>query len=179
MPPSNLPEDKLWQLVAFVRALSAPAFESRVPGDVEAGGLLFFGKAGCSECHAILGRGGRLGPDLSNVGMSRQAAYLEEALLNPGARFPEGYRAGAVALRDGSRIEGIIREKTNYLVAVLDQSGEIRRIDMKEVSEVTFRKSSLMPGDYAKRLSKDEIQNVLAFLSRQSLRPERPMERGR
>ena len=63
MPPSNLPEDKLWQVVAFVRALSAPAFESRVPGDVEAGGALFFGKAGCSECHAILGRGGRLGPD--------------------------------------------------------------------------------------------------------------------
>src|SRR5215813_7934176 len=37
MPPTNLPDDQIWSVVAFVRALSAPAYESRMPGDPEAG----------------------------------------------------------------------------------------------------------------------------------------------
>src|SRR5580700_3338988 len=41
MPPTNLPDDETWRLVAFVRDLSAPAYESQVPGDVEAGAAVF------------------------------------------------------------------------------------------------------------------------------------------
>jgi mono/diheme cytochrome c family protein len=60
MPPTNLPDDETWRLVAFVRDLSAPAFESQLPGDLEAGATIFFGKGGCSGCHMIHGRGGFL-----------------------------------------------------------------------------------------------------------------------
>src|SRR5947208_6955849 len=37
MPAANLPEDQIWQVVAFVRSLTAPAIESKVPGDPKAG----------------------------------------------------------------------------------------------------------------------------------------------
>src|SRR5208282_4203885 len=37
MPPFDLPDDQIWQLLAFIHSLSAPAAESQVPGDPEAG----------------------------------------------------------------------------------------------------------------------------------------------
>src|SRR5205085_10858130 len=69
MPPTKLSDDDTWRLVAFLRALTGPASESNVPGDAAAGERVFFdAKAGCAECHAIFGRGSRMGPDLSNIG---------------------------------------------------------------------------------------------------------------
>jgi cytochrome c oxidase cbb3-type subunit III len=59
MPATNLPDDQIWQLAAFVRALSAPAIESKQPGDAAAGEALFWGKANCGNCHRVLGRGGK------------------------------------------------------------------------------------------------------------------------
>jgi mono/diheme cytochrome c family protein len=47
MPPSSFSEAQIQQVAAFVRSLSAPAIESTVPGDPEAGRSLFVGKAGC------------------------------------------------------------------------------------------------------------------------------------
>src|SRR5215212_8687746 len=37
MPPANLPEEQTWQVVAFVRSLTSPAYENKAPGDPRAG----------------------------------------------------------------------------------------------------------------------------------------------
>src|SRR5437868_3916100 len=47
MPPTNLPDEQIRTLAAYVRSLSAPAYESKVAGDAEAGASLYFGQAGC------------------------------------------------------------------------------------------------------------------------------------
>jgi hypothetical protein len=39
------------------------------------------------------------------------------------------------------------------------------------VSQITLMKTSLMPKDYSKRFSSQEIENLVAYLSRQSVRP--------
>ena len=41
---------------------------------------------------------------------------------------------------------------------------------MKDVKELAVSERSLMPGDYAKRLSPQELQDLLAFLAHQSMR---------
>ena len=57
MPPTKLPDEQTWNLVAFVHALTGPASESNPPGNSDAGEQVFWGaKAGCSNCHSILGR---------------------------------------------------------------------------------------------------------------------------
>ena len=76
MPPSGLPADKIWQVVAYLRNLTAVAFDSMAAGDAEAGSALFFGNAGCAHCHTIRGRGGFPGPDLSNIGRVRSFRQL-------------------------------------------------------------------------------------------------------
>src|SRR5689334_4568246 len=109
MPPSNLPDDEIWRLVAFVRDLSAPARESKVAGDAEEGAAIFFGKGGCAGCHMIRGRGGYTGPDLTDIGALRTFAQLRESLLKPSARIVDGYEGVTVTTEDGATVSGVSR----------------------------------------------------------------------
>src|SRR5947209_2029942 len=71
MPPTRLSDDDTWKLIAYLRALTGPASDSKIPGDAAAGETVYWSsKGGCSNCHAIMGRGSRMGPDLSNIGGS-------------------------------------------------------------------------------------------------------------
>ncbi len=170
MPPSALPDDKLWQITAFVRGLSSPSFDSPVAGDADAGAALFFGKAGCSNCHMVRGRGGFLGPDLANVGQLRSEALLHESIVNPNRRLVDGFQSASIVTADGRKIEGVVKNSNNYSVQALDGKGELHLLDRAPLKRLTLRAESPMPADYAKTLSRGEIQNVVAYLSRQSAR---------
>jgi PQQ-dependent dehydrogenase (methanol/ethanol family) len=170
MPPSGLPNDKVWQVIAYLRNLTAVAFDSMAAGDVQAGSGLFFGKAGCATCHTIRGRGGFPGPDLTNIGRVRSFRQLRESLLDPDAQIAEGYGGVTVTTKSGETISGVARDNTNYAIQLLDSRGGLHRLLKADLREVGFRKSSLMPGDFKQRLSSMEIENLLAFLGRQSIR---------
>jgi putative heme-binding domain-containing protein len=171
MPPFNLPDAQIWQLLTYIYSLSTPAAESRVPGDAETGKAIFFGRGNCSSCHMILGRGGFLGPDLSNAGMAHSWNQLKQALLDPTSRSTTGYQGITVVPTSGPPITGIVKYNTNYSVAVQDAGGNLHLLPMHEVRKLIFRKGSLMPDDYPRRLTPAEIDDVVAFLSRQSVRP--------
>jgi len=179
MPPTNLPDDQIWQVAAFVRDLSAPAYESKLPGNPEAGAEIFFGKGRCAGCHMVRGRGGYPGPDLTDIGALRTVFQLREALLKPSARIADGYEGVTVRLADGSTINGVARNNNNYSIQILDSKGELHLIAKDKVRDTLFRKSSLMPEDYGKRLTSDELANVLAFLGSQSVRPPGEREPSR
>ncbi len=170
MPPSHLPDEKVWQIVAYLRNLTSVAFDSMTPGNVLAGRAAFFGQAGCSNCHMIRGKGGFLGPDLSNIARVRSISQLRESLLDPDAQIADGYGGVAVTTNSGQTISGVARDNTNYAIVILDAQGNLHRLLKRDLREVTFRKSSLMPHDYKQRLGSGEIQDLLAFLGRQSMR---------
>src|SRR5215472_414724 len=123
MPPAQLSEDQLWQTVAFVHSLTAPAIENVVPGDPAAGETLFWGSAGCSGCHSIRGRGGKLGPDLTNAGATRPLPQLRQDILDPDAGGSVGYRAVTVVLRDGKTLQGVARNRTDYSLQLQEAGG--------------------------------------------------------
>ncbi len=162
------PDDQIRQLVAYFRSLSAPAFEADVPGDPEAGAALFYGKAGCTGCHAIAGRGGLLGPDLSSIGLQRPLRRLREAVLEPSARLTDGFLPVTVTTTDGRRISGVAKNYTNYSLQLLDDQGRLHLLRQSEWRAVEFSRESPMPADYARRLSGAELDNLMAFLSRQA-----------
>ena len=170
MPATNLPEEQIWQLAAFVRALSAPAIESKPAGDAAAGEALFWGKANCNNCHRVLGRGGMLGPDLSNIGAQRPVDQLREALIDPDADGFRGYQGVTAVLKDGRTLTGVARSRTNYSVLILDNRGKLHAIPAGDVRDIKFSQHSPMPS-YKERLSREELNNVIAYLSRLSVRP--------
>ena len=170
MPPSGLPQEKVWQIIAYLRNLTAVAYDSLAPGNVQAGSELFFGKAGCANCHSIRGHGGYPGPDLSNIGRVRSFRSLRESLLDPDAEIADGYGAVTVTTKPGKKISGVARDNTNYAIVILDSHGDLHRLLKTDLREVVFGTQSLMPHDYRQQLSPAEIENLLSFLGRQSIR---------
>jgi putative heme-binding domain-containing protein len=112
-----------------------------------------------------------MGPDLTNIG-SRPLAVIRDSILK---RSKELYLLGnegvTVLLKNGQTIEGVARNRSNYSLQVLDLEGNLHLISMSDVKELTISERSLMPADYGQRLSKQELEDLLAFLARQSVRP--------
>lgn len=180
MPPSNLADAELWQLVAFVRSINAPAVEQKVAGNPDAGSAIFWGKGGCHNCHQIRGRGGVVGPDLSNIGGTNTPDDIRDGVLDPDADWNEIYRKVTIARRDGRTLEGILRNRDNYSLQVQDSTGKLHLIAINDVKEYTLKRKSPMPGDYKTRLERQEMEDLIAFLSSQSMRPpENESEKGK
>lgn len=171
MPPSSYDDDKIWQLASFIKNLSAPAAHQSVPGDPAAGREVYYGAGRCMNCHMIRGEGGYLGPDLTNLGVTRTLTEIREAVIDPNKRFSKGYMPVLVTLGNGETIRGVARNTSNYSIQLLDADGELRLLSKSEVSKVDFPKNSWMPANYAERLSPQQVTDLLAFLSRQSIRP--------
>ncbi len=180
MPAFAMPESQIWEVIAFIRALGTPAFLTPASGDAEAGRALFYGEGGCGSCHMIRGRGGFLGPDLTNIAALRTSTQLRDAILQPNARPLSGFEGVTVILKDGTRVEGVAKNNSNYSIQVLDAAGKLHLIDRAQASDVRFRGGSLMSDNYAHTLSPTGIENILAFLSKQVVRPDaQPANRRR
>ena len=170
MPPSRLSEQQTWKVVSFLRGLSAPAIEANAPGNVDAGRHLFWGSTGCSSCHAIRGQGGALGPDLTDIGVVRRVEQLKESIVNPNARIVDGFHIVEATKKDGQTIKGVAKLDTNYSLRLLDGTGRLHFLDKRDLANVVAAKESFMPGNYAQALTEDQMRDLLAFLSRQSIR---------
>ncbi len=105
-PPINLNRSELWALTAFLESLggtvdvtlddipktagaaagagSAPA-EIKLPGDAQAGALVFQGKGTCIACHKAGKIGASpVGPDLSQLAKIQTPDYIMKKILDPG-----------------------------------------------------------------------------------------------
>ena len=80
MPAFPFTEKQIDGLAAFIRAQNTSALRERPPEQVASGEALFFGKAGCSGCHMVRGRGGVNGPDLSALAVRFNPAQIERFL---------------------------------------------------------------------------------------------------
>ena len=187
MPPyKGLRDEQVWQLVSYIRSLqnrgAAPsaARGAMVPeGDVAAGEALFYGKAGCASCHEINARGGVTGPDLSNAGRLAAAAIRQKIVAPndplppaPGARGGGGGRGApppvtiVAKMPDGREIRGVRRNEDMYSAQIVDATGRLHLLNKLQAT-VSVENRSLMPNDYATRLSADEITNIVGFLRMQ------------
>ena len=160
-------------LFIAVVCLTAASFAAQQPAGnpaaITAGEALFFGKAGCAGCHEVNGRGGVTGPDLSAAG-TRSAEALTAKIRNPNANATAGgSRGGPLVIvakaRDGREIRGVRRNEDTFTLQMVDASGQLHMLDKTSLAEVRYENRSLMPADYASRLSADEIQNLVAYLT--------------
>ncbi len=171
MPPTRLSDEETWNLVAFLHSMIGPASENKVPGDPAAGERIFWSQStGCSNCHSIAGRGGRLGPDLTNIG-GRPLGLIKDAVLKRSRDLSlAGSEGVTVKLKNGQALEGVARNRSNYSLQLVDKSGNLHLLSMSDVSELTVSERSIMPNDYSKRLSRKELDDLLSYLARQTSR---------
>lgn len=177
MPPQpDLPEERIWQVVSYLRNLALPGQQPPLPGDLEAGRELF-GSAGCASCHIVNGAGGFLGPSLDSIAIQKSSDQIRKDVLEPDAALAYGYESVAVETSDGRRVEGVLKNEDTFLVLVQTADGEVETFRRSELRSVDKPTRSRMPEDYQSQLSSEQIRDLLAFLDRQR-DPFTPVVRG-
>lgn len=176
MPPSGLPSDDTWKVVAYIRSLRSTASDAFVPGDPARGREIFWAKGRCGECHMVQGRGGLLGPDLTNIGAERTLRAIRETLTQARPSALRGYQPVEILTAEGETLTGILKNEDNFSLQLLDSENKLRLLLRSELRQVVYKEGSLMPASYGKALAPAELQNLLAFLSRQAVRkPEQEL----
>lgn len=166
MPAVGLDEMDSWRVTAYIRSLRARAADFPVEGDVEAGAKLFWGAVECGRCHMAERRGGLLGPDLSTVAQRMPLRALREALTEAKPHAPLGYQPATIVTKSGERLTGVLKNRHNFSYQLLDESGRLHLLSSDEVASIEIRDVSLMPADFDQRLTPEEFQSLLAYLTR-------------
>ncbi|GIX03860.1 MAG: hypothetical protein KatS3mg113_0866 [Planctomycetaceae bacterium] len=134
-------------------------------GDPQRGHALFIGKkAQCIQCHTLGYLGGKLGPDLTNIGKVRTERDLLEAILFPSASLVRGYEPVVIELHDGRALTGIVAHETQSDLTLMLDPQRIERIRREDIADMYPSTTSLMPQGLDKLLSPQEIADLIAFL---------------
>ena len=160
MPGLFYSPDRLWQVIAYLRSLS---HSEKASGDAARGATLFTSK-GCTGCHRVAGQGGRMGPDLTQIGSSRSIRHLREAMTNPDADVRERYWRVSGTGADGKAVSGFLMNEDTYTVQMMDDAGNLRSLDKAAIRGYAVEKKSKMPS-YAQRLTGSEADDLVAYLN--------------
>ena len=168
MPPTWQMTDREIQRVAgYVRTLGRTATE-KLPGDVARGRELYV-STGCAQCHIVRGEGSGVGPELTDIGARRNAAYLREALLEPGKSAPNGFLMVAAKTADGRAVRGIRLNEDPFTIQLRDSANSFHSLRKAHLSE--FKKlpgETLMPA--FGHLPARDLDDLIAYMA--SLRGE-------
>lgn len=159
----QMTDREIWQVAAYIRSLSQVA-AGPLSGNAQRGRQTY-AAAGCASCHIVSGEGRGLGPDLSEVGARRSAAFLRQALANPGRSAPEGFLMVRVVTREGQEIRGIRVNEDSFTLQIRDLDGHFHSFRKRAVKEVKkLFGESPMPG-YAGQLSAAQLDDLVAYLA--------------
>ena len=161
-----LPDDDIWRIVVFIRAMRGSASETDVPGNVERGKIVFTGQGGCLKCHMLNGQGGSIGPDMSNIGAQVTLQHLRQALTQQEA-IPPGFQPITVVTKKGETVAGIAKNEDGFSIQILDYQDKLHLFDTSELRQITHGKVSLMPHNYDKVLTPEQYQDLVAMLAKQ------------
>ena len=155
----QLTEREAKQLGAYVRSLGRIEPE-KLTGDAGRGKALYESK-GCASCHIIRGAGTGLGPELTEIGVRRSAAYLREAIVKPGASVPEGFLVVNV-MAGGRNVRGIRVNEDSFSIQIRDAAGKFHSFRKSDARIERQPGATLMPG-YP--LQSGELEDLVAFLA--------------
>ena len=163
------PDKKIWQVVSYVRSLSRAGGDAEVPGDPSRGRRLYVSRGSCSDCHRLNGSGGRLGPDLSDLGWRRAPDHISTSISDPSEVIADEFRTVEVRTTGGNTVRGVLRNEDRHSIQLFDEFENLRSFAKADLTAVDKPGESLMPplGSFFRGRDLDDL---VAYLY--SLRPE-------
>jgi alcohol dehydrogenase (cytochrome c) len=165
MPPvgASTSDDGILQLIAYLRNLGTVAPVERPAGNVENGQRLF--NQQCATCHRVSGVGGRVGPDLTRIGLTRSRAALTREIRTPSEWMPNGFETVTLVTRDGQRIRGTKKTEDVFTIQIMDTRERLQGYLKANLEEVIYEQSSLMPAFPPSRLNDRDLDDVVGYLT--------------
>lgn len=135
-------------------------------GNAEEGKKTFIERqdAACFRCHKANGEGGEVGPELTGLGQKQSREYILESILYPNKNIAPGFETVLVTLKNGSSYAGMIKSETaDQLVINSPEDGPVtvKKADIQSRD----RGLSAMPEELGSILSKQDLRNLVEFLS--------------
>lgn len=156
-----LDHSEVQAIIAYLRILQGkkPMFE--LPGDPSRGEAAFFGKAGCSSCHMVAGKGGFIASDLSTYASTHEVEQIRSAIAGPN---PQPARLVTATKRGGEKVVGRIRNEDNFSLQLQAMDGTFFSVSKSDLEGLEYSPESLMPSDYGSRLSPGELNDIVGYL---------------
>jgi putative heme-binding domain-containing protein len=132
-------------------------------GDAAAGKIVFTNQ--CAKCHTHTGEGTAVGPDLSGM-----AAHPKEELLvhvlDPSRSVEGNFRVYKVVTLDGVVLQGMLAGESRTAVEIVDAEAKRHTVLREDIDVLTGSAKSLMPDGFEKTVNRQELTNLLAFLTK-------------
>jgi len=160
----DLGVEKLNAVVHYLRQMQGIGANVKSSGDPRLGDQLFYGIARWSQCHMVNGRGGFLNSDLSSYGPGRSIQDVRAAIVNPDQRMDRKSEGVTVITADQHTLSGIIRNEDNFVLILQTEDGSFHSLPKKDIAHFERSGHSFMPGDYEKKLSSKEIDDLVSYL---------------
>jgi len=183
MPRTRMTQQQLVDVMAYVRSLGAMPAEP-LHGSAQRGEQIYRGKGNCAQCHALHGRGGTLGPELTDIGLRRGPRYLRESLTDPEAAIPDSFTSYQkvtllpdnflqvrVVTKDGRRYTGARVNEDAFSIQIRNTAGHVDSFFKEELQALHKDWGKSPMPSYREALSSAELEDVVAYLA--SLRGSR------
>jgi putative heme-binding domain-containing protein len=166
--PRALPLHRLLLPWAPLARNETPAVAEREIPELKGGNwargreVFFSEQAACSKCHAVWGKGGTIGPDLSNLPQRDYASVVRD-VTEPSYAINPDYVTQVIQLKDGRVLTGSVRTEGGRL-HVGDKDGRVMVVGPKEVESMHSSPLSVMPDGLPKLLGPAKMLDLLTFL---------------
>lgn len=155
-------DTEIWQVIAYLRSIAAPSI-TEATGDATRGRQIF--ASTCSACHQVDAVGGRLGPDLSRIGLARSVDALKRRIRGDyGKMVDPAFAPTTLTTADGDRWQGVKKNEDLLSIQVIDTSGRIQGFEKETLRELDVSMLSIMPAFSVEMLSDDALEDLVSYL---------------
>jgi len=155
-------DSEVWQIIAYLRSISTPTI-AQPTGDVVRGEQIF--ATTCSVCHQVDAVGGRVGPDLSRIGIARSVDALTRRIRGDfGKMVDPTFAPTTLTAANGERMQGVKKNEDLVSIQVIDMSGRIQGFEKDTLQSLDVSTTSLMPAFSPEMLSDAALEDLVSYL---------------
>lgn len=157
-----LKEDKM----AFTTIELTSTVQSKLASaDSNAGRRIFFNNrfAQCAKCHQVDGRGGNVGPDLSNISDMKLDRLLE-SIVEPSKEIAPRHTPILIETYDGRSFSGVLYAERGDEVTYADSNGKLIKVRFDDIERSKPQAKSIMPEGLLERMTVDEVADLAKYL---------------
>jgi putative heme-binding domain-containing protein len=133
-------------------------------------GKAVFAKS-CSACHTLDKVGHAVGPDLAAL-VNKSPLYLLQEILDPNRNLDSRFTEYRAVTKDERTVSGVLAGETATAVTLRGQQAKEETILRSELQSLRGTSKSLMPEGLEKEIPKQEMADLLAYLTATEPKPK-------